>query len=352
MKKFIAIIFIFIFLILTPPVVVLHSFKSRAFESDFYKQELVKHDIYNLALDETFTKFFESEDSKFSEEIPFLTDDDLKNLIKSVITPAWLQSQTEMFIDELSAWFMSDKDIREIKLVIKLGDMKNQSLTFIKSKIEEKFITLPICSVKDIEKFKEISIQNLPSCRPPDFTADNLFKEFDISKILEQVPDEIDLVRVIQGEPLIKGDEAQNSNFNSEQLFENLTKIRTLAHIIFSAIDYMFIILGLMLIFITVLAMSSMRSMLRWAGFTVFILGIILIFIPITLHIIYNNFIVKQLEMPELSIRITQTIKSLISDSISYFFRDVYIYAIIALVLGIVLIVLLFIRLRLKRPLA
>lgn len=348
MKKFIALIFILIFIILTPIVILFYNFKSKVFNADYYKQELVKNNFYNLALDEAFNKLFNSEQTEINSNIPFLSNDDLRDILKGTITPVWVQSEIEMVINEMFSWFKSEKDIRSIKVVIKLADLKNGALASLKSKIEEKFNTLPECSKKDIKKFEESSMQEMPTCRPPGFTTADLFKDFDVAKVLEGIPDEIDIVKVMQGEPLIKGDKVQKSNFNSEQLFENLTKVRSLAHIIFSAINYMFIILGLILIFIAVLTMNYLRSMFRWVGFPIFIVGIFLLAIFLAWHSIYNILIVNKLFVEGLTDTFSQTIENMITDFVSYLFSSIKIYGFIALILGIVLIVTSFIIKKVK----
>jgi len=346
MKKFLAFIFSVIFIIIFPITLVAYNIKTNVFNDDFYKKELAKYNTYELVINEAIGQLFSSEErTGVIQEIPLLTFDELKALIKQLITPVWLQQQIENIIDQSFAWFESNTDIRNAKISVSVADLKNKSPDIIKNEFEQKVKSLKTCTKADLKIFNQHDLNTIP-CVPADYDINNFLKDFDVNGIINQIPDEIDLVKLIKGEVTF-GDEPAKETKNKEQIeqtFNTINRVRDYLKTVFTVINYLFIVLGLVFLLIASLTMKRLHSMFRWLGFDLLLPGIFILAGSIALHSILTDRINSILITgSKLSTELSQILKNMVIDLISQILTNLRIESIILLLVGIVLIVISFI---------
>lgn len=340
MKKFLAFIFSVIFIILLPITLVAYNIKTNVFNSDFYKKELARYNTYEVVINEAIGQLFSSEERVGTiQEIPLLTFDELKDLIKELITPVWLQQQIENIINQSFAWFESNTDIRNAKIAVSLVNLKNKSPDIIKNKFEQKVKDLKTCTEADLKIFNEHDFKTIP-CVPADYDINDFLKDFDINGIINQVPDELDLIKLIKGEVAF-GDEPAKEAKNNEEVentFNTINRARDLIKTAFTIINYLFIVLGLTFLLIAGLTMNKLRSMFRWLGFNLFLPGLFLFIGTIILSNLLINRVGVLFTDSKLSTEISQVLKNIVVDLISQILTNLKIESIILLIVGIVLI--------------
>lgn len=345
MKKVFAFIFSVIFILLLPITLVAYNIKTNVFNHDFYKKELAKYNTYELVINEAIGQLFSSEERVgIIQEIPLLTFDELKDLIKQLITPAWLQQQIENIINQSFTWFESNTDIRNAKIAVSLVDLKNKSPDIIKNKFEQKVKSLKTCTKADLKIFNQHDLKTIP-CVPADYDINDFLKDFDVNGIINQVPDEVDLIKLIKGEVTFGNEPAKEAKDNEEleRTFNTINRVRDLIKTAFTAVNYLFIILGLIFLLMASLTMNKLRSMFRWLGFNLFLPGLLIFIATMGLHRLLVSNVSKLISQSKLSTVLLGTFKNIIMDLGSVTLTNLRIEGIIILIVGIVFIILSFI---------
>ncbi|PZC49509.1 MAG: hypothetical protein DK304_001289 [Chloroflexi bacterium] len=116
---------VFLILILIPVLAsmsLLGAFKSTVFEPSFYKEQLVKADIYKFIHDEVIpyevkTRAWDTISDNLS---PLgLSNEDLSKAVKTVLTKDWAQKNTERTIDQVVPYLSGEKGSFTIRVSVK-----------------------------------------------------------------------------------------------------------------------------------------------------------------------------------------------------------------------------------------
>ena len=116
---------VFLILILIPIVAsmsLLGALKSTVFEPSFYKDQLVKADIYKFIHDEVIPYEVKTRvGPAISDNLSSLglSDEDLSKAAKTVLTKDWTQENTERAIDQIVPYLSGEKDSFTIRVSVK-----------------------------------------------------------------------------------------------------------------------------------------------------------------------------------------------------------------------------------------
>lgn len=330
MRKIIALIFSLIFIILLPALFYLQAVKVHVFNGEFYKAELVKYNIYQKVIDEAIFQVVESDKYSLIKDIPYFDKKDLTNVIRSLITPSWIQGQVESVINQLFAWMESDKNIRDAGISVSLGSFKNKASSIITTKVEEKFNLLPVCAEGQSVSFQA----GWQSCRPSGLSLEELFRQLNIDSIINKIPEKVDLVSLAVNSKEMQKDNAMAS------LFDGIDRLHQMTRLVFSMTVWLYLSAFILLVLIIILVAKSTKSVLRWIGINSFLSGVIMIFSVLLL----NDFIKKQISnIPSLTgffASFTDIFKNVILDLSREVISRLRIESIIVLVIGVFFIIL------------
>lgn len=283
MKKFLAVILIILFIILTPAAIVLHSVRTVILDPEIIKQELVDAGAYKAAIDLT-AEELQSQSGLFDEVIPFLTSEDIVDAIRSVISPTQLQTQVESLIDQFFVWLDSSDDIRDIELIVSLGEVKTRTESIVVTTLEAQFNELPICSPvqfnADVSEFDNQHIDEI-GCRPSEITFGDMIQDINISSLLDEIPDEINIIELLsEGEKVADEQFKEGSpvSVSTEDIFNQLNNARDRLSQATRLLQTFLIVILLIFLFIGVLSTRTVKAFFSWTGFPLLIVGLILIF--------------------------------------------------------------------------
>lgn len=116
---------VFLILILIPIVTsmsLLGTLKSTVFEPSFYKEQLVKADVYKFAHDEVIPYEVKTRvGPAISDNLSYLglSDEDLLKAVKTTLTKDWTQINTERALDQIVPYLSGEKDNFTIHVSIK-----------------------------------------------------------------------------------------------------------------------------------------------------------------------------------------------------------------------------------------
>ena len=177
---------IFLLIILVPAtlgVILISSLHLNILSSAFVKEELSRQKVFVVAEHELEIRLAAA---AFDPQSP-LTGKDLSTLLGQVITPMWLEQNSNNIIDRAFGWFNTPDDAA-LSLPVDLREPKKALAQHLDTLIEEKISELPPCT-KNSKGF----------CRMPglDVSAFKLMlkKEgVDIDNGITKLPDSIDLL--------------------------------------------------------------------------------------------------------------------------------------------------------------
>jgi len=130
-RRFWAVVLAVVFFILLVGTLVLFRVMQTALEPDFYKEQLVKADIYNFALNDLLTSSINDARNLPPEKFPGsqksnalvasgLTTEQITASMSRAVPADWLQSEAEMVVDQLGVYIVGKRD--EFELKPQLGD--------------------------------------------------------------------------------------------------------------------------------------------------------------------------------------------------------------------------------------
>jgi len=100
----------------------LGALKSTVFESSFYKEQLVKADVYKFIYDEVIPYEMKTRaGGAISDNLSSLglSDEDLSKAVKTALTKDWAQKNTERVIDQVVPYLSGKKDSFTIRISVK-----------------------------------------------------------------------------------------------------------------------------------------------------------------------------------------------------------------------------------------
>ncbi len=139
--------------------------KATLLNPNFIKKQLVSNNIYQKIID-NFPEILETTDF-FDQESSFLDKKELGDLIRKLISPSWVQAETEKIISNFFDWFLGKNENLDLK--INLTDIKPIISQELETTIKNKF--------NNTSKYQKLDAQNL---------IENIPDQIDIKAFLEQ----------------------------------------------------------------------------------------------------------------------------------------------------------------------
>ncbi|MFC1687399.1 hypothetical protein ACFL0L_02375 [Patescibacteria group bacterium] len=302
MKKFFAVILILLFIILTPAAMVVHSLRTVILDPEIIKQELVDASAYEAAIDLT-AEELQSQSGLFDDAIPFLTSEDITDAIRGVISPAQLQTQVESLIDQFFIWLDSSDDIRDIELIVSLGEVKTRTESIVLTTLEARYNELPICLPDQLidTEFDNKNVDVI-GCHPSDVTFNDLIQDIDITSLLDEIPDEINIIELLsEGEEVVdeQFEEGSPVSTSVEDVFNQLNNIRDRLSQATRLLQTLLVVILLIFLFIGALSTRSVRGFFGWTGFPLLIVGLILIVPMLVAGTYISDTLERELSSPD-----------------------------------------------------
>jgi hypothetical protein len=145
-----------------------------------------------------------------SQELSYLNQDSLSQILASIFTPEWVQTQVDGVIQNFWDFFNFQRN--DLSLQIDMHDVKARLLgaegTAIAHQVVESW---PNCTAEDIGKIMSQvlsgQLQGVPVCRPPDAVrpAFEQIVQASLSTLAGSMPDQIDLSGPLTGESAAPG---------------------------------------------------------------------------------------------------------------------------------------------------
>lgn len=187
----------FIFSIAFSIFFIVFNLKYFFFQGDFYKEQLDKHQVYEKLLEEI-PQIVVKNLNLETIELPIeVTKEDLLTVITGVITPDYLQSQVEIFIDRVFGYFVEGDD--SLVVSISLTEPKENIESVILPLLEKKLADFPVCSQEQLLALQSQG-ENTDSltCRPEILSIESFeelfFSEESTESFLSQIPETITLI--------------------------------------------------------------------------------------------------------------------------------------------------------------
>ncbi len=335
MRRFLAIILILVFVIVTPAALALQSVKSTLLNPDILKQKLRDHKVYDesitIALDEL------KKNTSLVNDIPFFSSDDMVRIVKSIITSAWLQTQTESTIDTFFAWLGSKQDIRTVNIVIPLGDIKERTTGILTTEVQSRLNALPVCTPAELASGDQSLLVTRDVCLPPGVSVDNALKDMHIATFIDQIPDALTL------QELISSQNDHQGISSADRTFSQMNRARDRISQGIEALKTLFVVLLMILLLIGALTMTSAKSFFGWVGFPLFLVGAILVGAPFIVIPRATAMLSNALANSNMTGSIQTLVDALAKDFLSYFFSSLRTKGIIIIGVGLLFIIIAFV---------
>lgn len=205
-------------------------------------------------------------------------------LLREILTPDWLQTQTESVIDQFDDFLESDESTPSIS--ISLVELKSKLMGQNGAETVLKIVEAqPTCTEDQIKEFKEALAaedmdMDLLSCRPSQEILDEYMPsiEENLNEVVGELPDEATLGGNFMGE-----DTSENPGSNDDEMQIGIMLRRARTYLRLSPI-----VPGIFLLLIAVFGVRSFRDLLRWWGIPLFLTGLIALVISILSMPVFN----------------------------------------------------------------
>ena len=258
------------------------------FDAGFYKDHLLKSNIYERAYTDLLPAFVEpNEENKAIgffgnlEERIGLTDADIESLARQLFPPEFIRSNSERFVDEIVAYAKNDTDT--LDLTLDLRRRKARAPAILLEFVGKRFDTLRDCTgglaaeIREMEKLTQGG--DLPSCFPAQAALQTGLSRASVKSTFtdtietevrntvdREVPDVVDLVQ----------EAADQTDQTREEFLEDLDDARPWMSFTLSwGLVLCGLLLAMLLGLIGLLYRTSPRTALRWAGTIVFLSALV-----------------------------------------------------------------------------
>lgn len=331
----------FLIILLIPATLLLFlvlSLRMNVLTPEFLKHELSARGAYVIALHQIDSALM---NVQLDAHLP-LTNTDLENLTKRVVTPLWLQGSVEGVIDHSFAWLKSPLDI-PLSLPIDLHEPKTALFSGIDTLIEEKIKNLPECSK---------SGQSAQLCKTPGLTPAHL-KEMiksggiDLVKIKSQFPETFDLANPVLPVIAFGDTTAKEIAANQAALTQQVTEItgraneaKTHYHDFLRYALFALAVYALIVLCYALLNSSSWYRFLQSTGILFTTIGILPTIVGALSTQIMERVLLPNLNLdPNLPSDVQNVIPLFIRDIEHALFSPILLTGILLLVVGFILIV-------------
>jgi hypothetical protein len=201
-----------------------------------------------------------------SQEISYLNQDRLSQILSSIFNSEWVQAQTDGIIQNFWDYFNFQRN--DLSLQIDTRDIKARLSGAEGTAIAHQIVqSWPDCTAEDIGKImgQVISgqLQGVPVCRPPEAVrpAFEQIVQASLSTLAGSMPDQIDLSGSLKGESALPGGAPWWQVFQWYTIFRWLLRL--------TPVFALFILLWMVL-----LAIRSLPDLLHGTGQPLFIAGL------------------------------------------------------------------------------
>jgi len=163
---------ILLFIIVTVGVT-LATFAKVTTDRSSLKQWLDEGNVYEQVVDLVFNEVIKQAEAEDSPDQMPVSEGELKDIVKGVLTEEWLQEQTEGAIDASYAWLNGETESPQIN--ISLDDKQDEIIEAMSSVLKQKITDLPECtSDQSSGEFNPFEAE----CKPPGFEMNAEFEQF------------------------------------------------------------------------------------------------------------------------------------------------------------------------------
>lgn len=293
LAKIIACIFAVLFVIVTLAALLLFNTERYLLNSDVYKRALARQNVYErfpTLIAEQLTYQMkraesgiegegggsEDEGGGLPKQIKYLTQEDYEVILRDLVSPDWLQTQTESALDQTFAFIGSEALTATIK--ISLVEVKariggeagvNAALRVIRS--------WPPCTPFQLITWAGVTssteLEDMPTCRPPDETLEAftpLIKRT-LSQQAAKMPNEADLTRTFKG----KGED-ESPSVSQSGSGDRPPNVRVFLKFARPLMRLSPLLSIALLLLVTLFGVRSFKGWLRWWGIPFLVVGVIL----------------------------------------------------------------------------
>lgn len=292
LAKIMAFIFAVLFVIVTVAVLLLFNVEQHLLNAEVYKRALAKAEIYDrfpslIAEQLTYQMKYSGsggegeggdlgdEENGPSAQMKYLTPKDYEVILRDLLPPDWLQTQTESALDQTFAFIASDAPTATIKISLvevkaRLGGQVgvDAALRVIRS--------WPPCTDLDLFAWAIIStsgkLDDIPVCRPPDEVLEAFEPEIKLvlSKQVAKMPDVADLTQTFKDN---EQDESEDNSSSGSS--DRPPNVRAILRIARPLIRWSPLFSALLLFLVTLFGVRSLKGWLNWWGIPFLFVGLI-----------------------------------------------------------------------------
>jgi hypothetical protein len=282
-RKTLAIITIFLVIFVSVPASFVYPVEKILFNPIPYEQALTIQDFYQRLpayLAQITTTGATTAGGVNENALSLLSQSGLEKIYALVLSPGWVQSQTEGLIEQMMAYLNFETDTLSLK--VNLVDLKTAIGANGPTSVSGQLIrSWPACTADDLVIFGKIVLNKvidpkgqsaeLPLCRPPDKFLPVLDEIMGVTftQFASTIPDQVDLVDLAKASP---GFSEQQANLTRD--FAIYRVLRWMMRLLPILAVGLFLLLGL-------LTMQSWRTLLTYTGIGLLVAGFLTFFMAI-----------------------------------------------------------------------
>lgn len=284
MKRFLAFIFLLVFLIVSPLALSAHALRSTLLDVETVKTQLRDANAYQRTIDAALIEL-RSEPVLSEGEIPFFSQDEIISTVQDIFTPTWLREQTEQTLDNIFIWLTTTQDVRDVEIVISLGDIKEHLRSILTTEVADRVGSLPSCTADQATLGTPFELATSGLCLAAGTTTETLTSDPAFTDMLDVIPLEIDLIDAIAtGEG---SDRAQETFTTLNNARNRLTQLQ-------EGLGTLLVILLMVLLLIGALTASTAKSFFGWIGISLLLAGILTVIGPLLLYDRYGDILLQR----------------------------------------------------------
>lgn len=263
MRKFLAVLLILIFIPVFLIVFLILNFQAIILDKEIIKEALNKTGFY-----ENIVSSVVSDYSSSGAKTSLATEDEIEELVNTILPPKALKTEIEKTIDALYPYLLSESDNIYVEYDIK--NYKGTFATKAEALVIKKYDSLKECTNKQLKETDLNNLEEIPDCKIPGYSGKDLLDgaaEGDFSSLLDEFPDKI----ILTEKEIISQPDSSAFNGSPET---SLKEIRSYLADRNTVISWGFIILLAILILISLLRWGSWKSISRWVGWALLLASI------------------------------------------------------------------------------
>ena len=282
-RKTLAILTLFLVIFVTVPASFVYPVEKILFNPAPYEQALTIQDFYQRLpawLAQITTNGATTTGGVSQNALSLLNQSGLEKVYSLVLSPEWVQSQTESLIEQAMAYLNFETDTLTLK--VNLVDLKKAIGASGPTSASGQILrSWPACTVEDLVKLGKIVLNKvidpkgqsfiIPLCRPSDEFLPVLDEVMGatFTQFANTIPDQVDLVDLAKTSP---GFSEQQANLSRD--FAIYRVMRWMMRLLPILAVSLFLLLGL-------LTMQSWRTLLTYTGIGLLVAGFLTFFMAI-----------------------------------------------------------------------